>query len=478
MTQPTTTRTSRCPGAQKLKANLLQSAVLINVDSEVDESICMGSAGGHENVLSLPVNVTEVPASEGFAAHRVQVHGCHGGHSGSEIHIGYASAAKVLNRLLLHGFEEMGGFALAHYEAGNAHNAIPSHAEAVVLGPARAMRKLLSAVEGLFATVCQEFLGIEGETDANGRRVTTLRLELTRLPAVPPSAVPSADVRRALGFVALVPHGVLRMSPDMPGLVESSTSMGFVRLRLQHADGPHLMVHTLTRSSHDSALRQYAEECNAWCGLAGARDSGRLSVSPGWTPNVNSKALAAAKTAAQRVFGKPVRVYSVHAGLEVGLLLQKYPHMDAISIGPLIKGAHSPSERLLISSVGRFWEHLKQTIQLITERAQMEAQSQVIRHLSPFEHLPVSCCSIKPRKYPVFRIPPDTSIFPIFPSGYLDTRFFINGPVGKHVAFRKNGENGTCPCPIFHPFAPHFYTIFLHFSFLVEHFHTFSMMYL
>ena len=84
----------------------------------------------------------------------------------------------------------------------------------------------------------------------------------------------------------------------------------------------------------------------------------------------------------------------------------------------------------------------------------------------------------KPRKYPVFRIPPDTSIFPIFPSGYLDTRFFINGPVGKQVAFRKNGKNGTCPCPIFHPFAPHFYTIFLHFSFLLEQFHTFSMMYL
>ena len=84
----------------------------------------------------------------------------------------------------------------------------------------------------------------------------------------------------------------------------------------------------------------------------------------------------------------------------------------------------------------------------------------------------------KPRKYPVFRIPPDTSIFPIFPSGYLDTRFFINGPVGKQVAFRKHGENGTCLCPIFHPFAPHFYTIFLHFSFLLEHFHTFPMMYL
>ena len=84
----------------------------------------------------------------------------------------------------------------------------------------------------------------------------------------------------------------------------------------------------------------------------------------------------------------------------------------------------------------------------------------------------------KPRKYPVFRIPPDTSISPIFPSGYLDTRFFIHGPVGKQVAFRKNGKNGTCPCPIFHPVAPHFYTIFLHFSFLLEHFHTFSMMYL
>ena len=76
------------------------------------------------------------------------------------------------------------------------------------------------------------------------------------------------------------------------------------------------------------------------------------------------------------------------------------------------------------------------------------------------------------------RIPPDTSISPIFPSGYLDTRFFIDGPVGKQVAFRKNGNNGTCPCPIFHPFAPHFYTIFLHFSFLLEQFHTFSMMYL
>ena len=79
--------------------------------------------------------------------------------------------------------------------------------------------------------------------------------------------------------------------------------------------------------------------------------------------------------------------------------------------------------------------------------------------------------------YPVFRIPPDTSISPIFPSGYLDNGFSINGPVKKHVAFRKNGENGTWPCPIFHPFAPHFYTIFLHFSFLLEHFHTFSMKY-
>ena len=332
----------------------------------------MGCAGGHENVLSLPVAVMEdgpdLPLP-GFEAHRLRV--CsHGGHSGIDIHIGYASAAKVLNRLLLHGFEEMGGFALAHYEAGNAPNAIPSHAEAVVLGPTPAIHELLSAVEGLFATVCEEFLSIEGESDANGRRVTTLRLELTRLPAVPPSAIPSADVRRILNFVALIPHGVLRFSPDMPGLVESSTSMGLVRLRLQHADGPHLMVHTFTRSSRDSALQQYAEECNALCELAGAQNSGRLYAFPGWTPNVNSKALAAAKTVAQRVFGKPARVYSVHAGLEAGFVVQKYPQMDAISIGPLIEAAHSAQERMLISSVGRFWELLTQTVQLITEQAQ------------------------------------------------------------------------------------------------------------
>ncbi len=326
-------------GAAGLDGSLLDGRILINMDSEEDGIVFVGCAGGADSHLFLDVGRTT--PNDGGAAQRLEITGLVGGHSGLNIHENRGNALKLGARVIMAAIEEGLDVGLGSLRGGAMHNAIPREAEFDLwLAPQdgdRFRAVLARMVEG-FRT--------ELENVDDGLQVRLAPTESDGAPLAP------ADRDRLLSLLLALPHGVLAMSGDIPGLVETSSNLAAV----SETDG-RIRIVTSSRSSIGSAMEEVLARIRSVARLAGAKVETHDGY-PGWKPDMGSAVLQVVREVYTEIWGKEPEVTAVHAGLECGLLAEKAPGLDMISFGPQIEGAHSPDERAHIGSVERFWKAL------------------------------------------------------------------------------------------------------------------------
>ncbi len=326
-------------GAFELKEGFITGDILLNLDSEDEGEIFIGCAGGIDSVAEFAYK--EIPVPQDYFFFRVDVKGLKGGHSGGDIHLGRGNANKILNRFLTRVAAKH-EFYLCEINGGNLRNAIPREAYAVCAVPEEAKHDVRAQLN-LFAAEMENELSVV-EPDLK----LLLESESSRS-----KAIDRDTVGRLLKALYAVPHGVYAMSQDIPGLVETSTNLASVKMKPEQI----IRVETSQRSSILSARNDMADTVRAVFDLAGAKVSFGDGY-PGWKPNPHSAILAVATDSYKRLFGVEAKVKAIHAGLECGLFLDKYPALDMISFGPTLTGVHSPDERMLIPTVEKFWLHL------------------------------------------------------------------------------------------------------------------------
>jgi dipeptidase D len=330
-------------GAKELDPSILSGKMLLNLDSEEDGVIFVGCAGGEDTLIDLAPRWT-APASGSKALH-LEIAGLRGGHSGLNIIENRGNALKLVARVLAAAVEAGVPFELASVAGGSKHNAIPREAEAVVvLAPAdRAKLEAIAAAQ--LAGFKTELAKIDDG----------LKLVWSDAP-MPARVMGSGERDRLLRLMMALPHGVLGMSQDIPGLVETSSNLAVVQ-----ATGDRVRVVTSSRSSVAPSLSYVLGSVRAAASLAGATVTLKDGY-PGWKPNMESKTLAVVRDVYRKRWGKEPHVTAIHAGLECGLLGEKVPGLDMVSFGPQIEGAHSPDERVHVPSVARFWGALVETL--------------------------------------------------------------------------------------------------------------------
>lgn len=331
-------------GATNLDPKIVTGRTLLNLDSEEDGAIFVGCAGGADTVIDFD-GAWQAPAA-GSSALKLSVRGLRGGHSGLNIHEGRGNAIKALARILYAAAERGNDFELAALSGGSKRNAIPREAEALVHLSAAARAAFEPAMAEQVAGFRIELAGVdEGLAVALG-------------PASTAAPVLTRDARdRLLRLLVALPHGVLAMSRDIPGLVETSSNLAVVT----PSDGRFEIV-TSSRSSVMPSMKAVLAGIRAATQLAGARAETQDGY-PGWKPNMASPVLAVVRDVYRVRWGREPHVTAIHAGLECGLLGEKVPGLDMVSFGPQIEGAHSPDERVHIPSVERFWGALKEILE-------------------------------------------------------------------------------------------------------------------
>jgi dipeptidase D len=330
-------------GAKELDPSILAGKMLLNLDSEEDGAIFVGCAGGEDTLIDLTPKWTPIPA--GASSARLEITGLRGGHSGLNIVENRGNALKLLARILTAAMAEGIPFELASIAGGSKHNAIPREAEAVLVLSADARTKLEAVA------ACQ----LDGFRIELAKIDDGVRLAWSAVPA-PPRVLATADRDRLVRLMMALPHGVLGMSQDIPGLVETSSNLAVVA---EHEGA--IRVVTSSRSSVAPSLGSVLATVRSAAALAGARVTPKDGY-PGWKPNMDSKALAVVREVYRTRWGKEPHVTAIHAGLECGLLGEKIPGLDMVSFGPQIEGAHSPDERVHVPSVERFWGALAETL--------------------------------------------------------------------------------------------------------------------
>ena len=324
-------------GANALDGSLLTGSILINLDSEEDGRLTVGCAGSTDTWIR--IEAPREPAAKGAVTLAVSVAGGLGGHSGSGIALGRSNAIKVLGRALREAHSAV-PFRLVSVDGGKSRNAIPRDAVALVSVAGDREADVRAAIEKANVSIGDAF----AKTDS-GVSVSVAPGEAT--------AEPWSDVATAslLDAVALVPTGPLALSPDFDDLVETSTSLGEAI-----TEGDQLTLHSLSRSSNDAAMPDVIATLDAVARLSGGALEERFNYG-GWRPNLDSPALAAAKTVYERLFDEPPIVTAVHAGLESAVIGGKVAQeLDMLSLGPQIEFPHSPDERVSIPTVERFWQ--------------------------------------------------------------------------------------------------------------------------
>ncbi|MFI3292367.1 MAG: aminoacyl-histidine dipeptidase [Rikenellaceae bacterium] len=326
-------------GAKELRAGMITSKYLVNLDSEEEGEICIGCAGGVDTVASFSFRNQSAPKDHTY--YRIDVAGLKGGHSGEDINKGRANANKILARLLYIGQKDF-NLKLSYFHGGNLRNAIPREAYAVFGIPTRHIVDFAMAFGAFEEEVKEEFAVVE----------PSMQLTLSEMPQI--ETILDADAQRGLiGSMVGVPNGVIAMSMVMDNLVETSTNLASVRF-----NDNTIVVATSQRSSRESGKQYVKQMVASVFELAGA-DVTHSEGYPGWTPNPESKLLEVLSGCYKDQYGADPVVRAMHAGLECGLFLENYPDLDMVSFGPTMNGVHSPDERLNIDSVGRFWTLLK-----------------------------------------------------------------------------------------------------------------------
>jgi len=323
-------------GAFGLEPGFLKSEILLNLDSEDDGQIFIGCAGGKDTTAKLWFNKELVP--DNTIPFKIEVKGLKGGHSGDDINKGLGNANKILNRLIFTA-SQLYGVRMHNFVGGNLRNAIAREAEAVLLVNKTNKDQFLKLVEEHNIDVKNELKTTEPDLQVIARKVEQ-----------PYFVINENAQQKLLEVLSACPHGVTEMSRDIPNFVETSTNLAAVK-----PVGDYFLITTSQRSSVQSALDDVVQSVSSVFKLAGA-DVEHTDGYPGWNPNPESEILEVASQSYQRLFNTEPKVLAVHAGLECGLIGEKYPEMDMISFGPELQGVHSPDERINIQSVEKFWE--------------------------------------------------------------------------------------------------------------------------
>jgi len=335
-------------GAFQLEKGLLDGKILMNLDSEDEGELYIGCAGGIDTSGQLSYSEENMP--DGSVAFKLALTGLKGGHSGLDINTGRGNSNILLCRFLLFARAKF-GLQLASIDGGSLRNAIPRDSYAVVCVPEKNKDAFLESVPGCEAVFKAELGSVETGLSFSA--------ETTDLPG---KVIDTGTVDRMVRAVFGLPNGVIRMSPDMPAVVETSSN-----LAIEKSGKGKIDMLCLVRSSVDSAKMALSESLQSVFELAGAEVTQSGSY-PGWKPDVNSPILKTMKDVYNKNFGKVPEVKVIHAGLECGIIGNAYPGLDMISFGPTIRFPHSPDEKVHIESVKKYWDYLVLTLEEVPEK--------------------------------------------------------------------------------------------------------------
>lgn len=336
-------------GAFEMKPDFFKSNILINLDSEDEGELFIGCAGGMDTVITFAYETEKVPSD--FLAFKISIVGLKGGHSGDEIDKGLGNSIKIINRFLWKGTNKY-DFRIANIDGGNLRNAIPREAFATFMVHKEDVDSMKQLFSSFKSDIINEYVSVEPNLK--------ITLEETDAPGWVIDEPTQFDL---LNSLYACPHGVIAMSNQIPGLVETSTNLASIKFIQDNQ----ILVTTSQRSSIDSAKTDIGNMVESVFRMANANVV-RTGGYPGWAPNTNSNILTITKDSYVKLFGVEPIVRAIHAGLECGLFLEKYPKLDMISFGPTIKGAHSPDERLDIETTDKFWKLLLDVLKHIPKQ--------------------------------------------------------------------------------------------------------------
>ncbi len=326
-------------GANNLGDGMITGSILLNLDSEDDAEIFVGCAGGVDTTCTFKYKRSFAPTD--FHYFKVDISNGQGGHSGCDIQLGRANANKLLARFLWK-LSKMHEISLAKLDGGNLRNAIPRAAYAIFGIHTDKKEEVSVALNKFIADIENEYAGIEPD----------LKITLSSVER-PEFCIDSDTSINVVNALYSAPHGVISMSREIEGLVETSTNLASIKMLPENT----ILVTTSQRSSVDSRKWDIAHQVEALFELAGAKVTHGEGY-PGWAPNMKSPIMEIARDAYKELYGITPAIKAIHAGLECGLFLQKYPHMDMVSFGPTLRGVHSPTEKMHIPAVERFWGQL------------------------------------------------------------------------------------------------------------------------
>ncbi len=329
-------------GAFALEEGFMDGDILVNLDSEDEGELFIGCAGGAGTTAVFPCPMVDSP--EGYFFFKVTVKGLTGGHSGDDINKNRANANKLLNRYLMQ-LSSRYDLHISEIDGGNLHNAIPREAHAVCAVPMKDKESVRVDLNIFIAEVENEY----SVTEPN------ICFELESETALS-KVIEKETMSKFLNSIHAVYNGVFAMSQNIEGLVETSSNLASVKMR----DG-NIVVATSQRSSILSSRVDMSQTVAAAFQLGGASVTTGDGY-PGWKPNPSSEILGIAVESYKKLFGVEPKIKAIHAGLECGLFLEKYPSLDMVSFGPTLRGVHSPDERMLIPTVDKFWKHLLEVL--------------------------------------------------------------------------------------------------------------------
>lgn len=335
-------------GAEHLGKDMISGKILINLDSEDDGEIFIGCAGGIDTTAVFSYKRSSSPSN--FTYYKVKVSGLLGGHSGGDIHLGRANANKLIARFIWECSNKW-DIEVSSFNGGNLRNAIPREAEAIFGLHTEHKNAVKKFIENYSEEIKIEYKGVE----------PSMNFEIEEV-SKPEFCIDSTTSLKLIRALYSAPHGVISMSKDIEGLVETSTNLAAVKMENESR----IVVTTSQRSSLESRKNDIAGQVEAHFQLAGAEVT-HSDGYPGWAPNVESEIMKISAEAYEELFGVKPQIKAIHAGLECGLFLNKYPHLDMVSFGPTMRDVHSPDEKLLIPTVDKFWKHLCLVLKKVSE---------------------------------------------------------------------------------------------------------------
>ncbi len=334
-------------GATNLKPGFVKGKILLNIDSEEEGTVFVGCAGGTDTTGRINPDLKDAP--KGYKPHLLFVSGLKGGHSGLEIHAQRGNAIRIIARALWN-LDDKVGIEIESIEGGSKRNAIPRETEAIIYIPEGKEKDAEKVLKDLHKEVMMEIKTVDPD----------LKIELKKVESNPTGKVYTDDFKDTM-FKTLyaIPHGVIEMSNDIDGLVQTSTNLAIIG-----KDDDKILIQTSQRSSLEAQKVVAAAQTKSVMALAGF-DVGHENSYPAWTPNMDSKLLQFAKDVWKKTRGTELDVQAIHAGLECGIIGEKYPGMDMISYGPNLKDVHSPDEKLDIKSSERMFEFTVELLKAI-----------------------------------------------------------------------------------------------------------------